>query len=325
MNKSREFENVLNECLEHLLVGGETIERCLGLFPEHADRLKPLLETALTTKRATDIQPHPEFRERAKYQFQAALRAMEGKKSRSFFWGWRPRWAVAVASVLVILLAGSGTVVVASGSMPDDFLYPVKLATEQVQLALTPSSLGKAEFYTQLADKRVLEIEHMADKGKSEQIESAVLRLDTYLIKVASLSTIEPARSDIALAPASKEAMLAEEAPALEPGAVAREAPEDEAKPVPKTTLTPEKAPVAKAPVAAEAQALSEEALDRGEVRVTVDRRTQLKAIVTQQAINNPARLRALLERVPAQIRPVLLRAIEVSESGYEKALESLD
>ena len=52
MRKSREFNNILDECLERLLVMDETIEQCLRSFPEHADRLKPLLETALTAREA---------------------------------------------------------------------------------------------------------------------------------------------------------------------------------------------------------------------------------------------------------------------------------
>ncbi len=73
MMKSREFDNVLDECLERLLTKGETIERCLQSFPKHADELKPLLETALATRQAAAIQPRLEFRNKAKYQFYAAL------------------------------------------------------------------------------------------------------------------------------------------------------------------------------------------------------------------------------------------------------------
>ncbi len=69
MRKSREFDNILNECLEKLLLKGETIEQCLRSFPEHADELEPLLQTTLAIKGASDIQPSPEFRDKARYQF----------------------------------------------------------------------------------------------------------------------------------------------------------------------------------------------------------------------------------------------------------------
>ena len=154
MRKSREFDNILDDCLERLLAKGETVEQCLESYPERADELKPLLQTALTAKKVSAIQPRPDFRARARYQFHSALRAMELKRSRPFL-GWRPRWATAVAIVLILLLVGGGTTAAAGNSMPDEPLYRVKLATEQVRLALTPSDIGKAQLLTKLADKRV--------------------------------------------------------------------------------------------------------------------------------------------------------------------------
>ena len=84
MKKAREFDNILDECLERVLIKGETVEQCLAQYPEHAAELEPLLRTALETKEAVAIKPRPEFRERASYQFQAALREMESKKSQGF-------------------------------------------------------------------------------------------------------------------------------------------------------------------------------------------------------------------------------------------------
>ena len=291
MRKSREFDNVLDECLERLLAKGGTVEQCLRSFPEHADELEPLLETALAAKKASAIQPRPEFRDRARYQFYAALQERERKRSRPFFsWGWQPQWVAAVAIVLVLLLAGSGTVAAASGSMPDEPLYPVKLATEQVQLVLTPSALGKAELYAKLADKRVLEIASMAGKNKPKQIERATRRLNAYLTKIAALASTQEVTAGVVMAPAAEEALVVEEAPAV------REAP-----------LLPEQARGGK------------------EARIKVDRRARLRATVVRYAANHPARLRALLKTVPESTKPALLRAIAVSEAGYEKALESLD
>ena len=85
MKKSREFDNVLDECLERLLVKGETIEECLGRFPEHTDALRPLLETALAVKGASAIRPRSEFRDKARHQLNAAFQEAESKRRRSFF------------------------------------------------------------------------------------------------------------------------------------------------------------------------------------------------------------------------------------------------
>jgi len=204
MKKAKEFNNILDECLERVLIKGEAIEQCLASYPEQAAELEPLLQTALAAKKASAIKPRPEFREKARYQFRSALQGMKVERGRRFF-SWQPRWATAVIVVLVLLLASGGTVAAAGNSMPDSPLYPVKLATETVRLALTPSALGKAELYARLVDKRVVEIINMAEKGKPEQVERAAQRLNTYLARVASLAAPSQETGEL-LAPAPRPA-----------------------------------------------------------------------------------------------------------------------
>ncbi len=200
MKKRRRFDDILDECLERLLTKGETLEQCLQGYPEQAAELKPLLETALATKRALAVEASSEFRTRARYQFHAALQAMESKR-RPFFLDWLPGWATAVAIALALLLAGSGTVIAAASSMPDEPLYPVKIASEQVQLALTPSSLGKAELYANLADKRVAEIIYVASKGDAKRVELITQRLNNYLARIASLVSAQRGEGEVFMVP----------------------------------------------------------------------------------------------------------------------------
>jgi len=82
MSKEKEFNNILDECLERLLVKGETIEQCLQTYPEQAANLKPLLQTALATRQAVAIQPRAEFKARARYQFRSALQEAASPRSR---------------------------------------------------------------------------------------------------------------------------------------------------------------------------------------------------------------------------------------------------
>ncbi len=298
MRKSREFDNVLDECLERLLTKGETIEQCLRSFPKHADELKPLLEAALAIKKASAIQPSSEFREKARYQFYSAFREVEQKRSRSFLrWNWQPQWATVVAIALALLMAGSGTVVAASGSMPDEPLYPVKLATEQARLILTPSALGKAEFYAKLADRRVLEIVRMADKNKPEQIERTTHRLDIYLTRIADLASTQVPGAP-AMAPTGEFQVT--DTPFMPP-------------------MVGEKEGVGEVP-------LPPEGANRSMVASTgFDRRAKLRTMVGRYAFEHPERMRAILEEVHASARPALLRAIEISETDYTKVLKSLE
>jgi len=198
---SKEFDNILDECLERLLVKGETIEQCLQSYPEQAASLKPLLQTALATREAVAIQPPAEFKARARYQFRSALQEVASRRRRPFL-GWLPRWATVVAIVLAVLLMGGGTIAAASYSMPDNLLYPVKLATEQVQLSLTPSDIGKAKLCAKFADRRVAEIIYTANKGDAQQVEVITQRLDERLVMLASLTSVP----EVAEAPRMLEA-----------------------------------------------------------------------------------------------------------------------
>jgi len=284
MKTSKEFDSILDECLERLLVKGETIEQCLQSYPEQATELKPLLQTALVVKKASAIQPRAEFKAKARYQFRSALQEVASRRSRPFF-GWLPRWATVATIVLVLLLAGGGTVAAAGNSMPDNPLYPVKLATEQVRLVLTPSQLGKARLCARLADRRVAEIIYMANEGDARQVELITQRLDKRLVMLAVLAL----------------ALKADGAPKVLAPPPTEEAP-----------------PPAPAPPPGEAWGDRDGSPQAGN-------RAQLRNTVAHYAASHPAALRAVLEKAPESVKLALLRAIAVSETGYERALEALD
>jgi hypothetical protein len=291
--KDKEFNNILDECLERIVLGGETLEQCLERYPEQAAELKPLLETVLAVKEASAVEPRPEFKARASYQFRSALGEKAAPKRRSFF-GWLPRWATALTIVLIVLLAGGGTVVAASNSMPDSILYPVKLATEEVRLAFTPSQLGKARLCSGFADERVAEIIYMAEKGDAHQVELITQRLDdrlgTLVVLVSGLETGEKDANAMLTAPSSGEEPVAPTAP-------------------------PEPTPPEVAP---------EEGSLGGRGYGQTDAETDLWATVADAAANNPAVMRAILDDVPESVRDALQAAIEVSEEGYQAVLEAL-
>jgi hypothetical protein len=317
MKPARDFDNILDECLERVLNKGKTIEQCLAGYSEYAVELEPMLRTALVAREASAIKPRPEFRERASYQFQAALREMEAKTGGGFF-RW-PRWATAAIVVVFLLLAGSGVVAAAGNSLPDEPLYQVKLATESVRLMLTPSALGKAELYVELTDRRVDEIIKLAEKGRVEPMAEAAERLDEYLIAMADLAVPGGGKlleSDIATFGAQTPGMPAENsAPA----------------PTPAPTPAPAPVPLEEAPRALQKAPEPTESAEpagsggRGEEGVSPDEQAELRALLIQRAVENPEALRAALETVPESVRPALLQAIEDVGDAYERALSLLD
>jgi len=297
---NKEFDNIFNDCLERLLLKGESLQQCLARYPEQAAELKPLLETALAAREATTIQPRPDFRARARYEFNSALKETAAGKSRPS-WGWFPRWATVMAIILAVVLAGGGTVVAADSSMPDSPLYSVKLATEQVRLTLTPSQIAKARLCAQLADRRVAEIAYMADKGDVEQVEILTRRLDD---KLELMVVFIEGGGGIHL---PGMAMAPPEEAAAPP--VTYEAPpptEDTASP-PAAVTAPDKT-----------WGGQDDSARNGN-------RHELKNTLLSDATSNRAVLRQALDEVPESSKAALRRALAVSEDGYEEALDALE
>jgi hypothetical protein len=79
-----------------------------------------------------------------------------------------------------------------SNAMPDQTLYPVKLATEEMRLALAVTDTQKAQIHTQLAETRAVEVETMADNGNTEQAAFATERLIAELERAnAAIAKVE--------------------------------------------------------------------------------------------------------------------------------------
>lgn len=284
------LEDIFNECYERILQG-ESFESCLRRYPEHAAELEPMLRTALGfTWRASTVQPRPEFRYWARVRLQQAqLHARQPKQvQKPGLFSWQRAWAMALVAILVILLTGGGTVAASADALPDQPLYPVKLATERIRLAFAFSESQKAEIYTQLALTRAEEIEAMAREGKTEAVVITAERLASQLEQASQ--TIADVESTIAAV------IPAKMTPPTPPPAP----------PVPDAPRPPVLAPASPA-VAAEDITAAEET-------------RPMKESLQKSASRSLAVLQDVLEKAPAQAKPALQRAIEkISEKGFKE------
>jgi hypothetical protein len=314
MNNMKDFDNILDECLQRLLEG-DSIEACLSRYPEHAAELEPLLRTVRNTLKATDIRPRPEFRDRARYQFQMAIREMPVKASRGFFTVFRPA-IVTVIMLAIVLLAGGGVVAAAGNSLPGSPLYSVKLATESVRLALTPSALGKAKLNAQFADERIDEIIRLAENGDAALIAETTDRMDRQLMAVANLAvTAEETAENSYLAAQAPAATTA--APTAVPPSVPT--------PVPTIKLaTPSIAPAPTVTAPPDEGVLGGAGDRNGGAQTVSDEKEQLREDLSLQYYQNIQALLDELEKAPESLKPALRHAIEVAQAAYEAALASL-
>lgn len=340
MNKKRNFDNILDECLTRLQ-RGESIEACLADHPEHAGELEPLLRTVLDARQAAAVKPRQEYRQRAAIEFQAAIREMpvKGAGGRTL---WRRRFMEVLAGVVFVLLAGTGLVSASSSSLPDEPLYPIKTATETAWLALTPSQLDKAELYVKFTDRRVKEIIAMAGEGKVAPIDKATVRLDSQMVAMAGLTATEKGATAMTSGMESSPPMLA--APAsTTTAATTTPAPTTTAVPgttPPPTTTWDSMAPSPETTIMTTPPPVTSES-DRGAGTETVtapapapqalkhanaelDEQAELREILAQSAASNSMALQEELDKAPESVREALQRALDVANSGYQTNLSNL-
>lgn len=195
-----EFDARLHECLEALIEGRWDLDACLARYPEDAEALRPMLEAAIVTSRAYDVEPRAEFATSARERFlvasgQRLQEAMDVEPAPAFFAAARVRFlmraqkmklsekvrqprripvfgspfralATGMAAIVIFLGASTYTVASASAALPGDWQYPVKLQTERVRLALAFSDSSRRDIRLDIAAERVHEIDELAKRGK---------------------------------------------------------------------------------------------------------------------------------------------------------------
>jgi len=344
-DKEREFDNILNDCLDRM-VGGGAVEQCLADYPEAAVELEPLLRMAAATRAAVAVVPRSDFRARARYEFRAALHD-ELTRSPSSRPAFSPRrgWVTALLVVSILLVSGGGTALAANDSLPDSRLYPVKLASEQVQLALTPSTTSKVQLFNVFAERRVDEIIQMAAKGDSFQVAVTTERLDEELNKLAVFVSDQWGGGMPPVEEATLLTTTAEEtAPVPTPNATS-------VMPVPETNDTPSATTSGEhynGPPAEEEPRRPETDVDNapgngpqafavppsestdGEVDTNATgtgkgAQDELKVILVNSASQNTDTLRGMLDEVSPALQNALNQAIAVSEEGYRRILQAID
>jgi hypothetical protein len=92
-------------------------------------------------------------------------------------------------AIFVLVFGGSSLTVNASiDSLPGDVLYPVKLASERVQLTFTSSKLERAKLHTDFASRRVseavnIQASNASEEDKEEQMQDVVFAFTEELEK----------------------------------------------------------------------------------------------------------------------------------------------
>lgn len=192
--RTKKLDRTFNDALERILQG-EDLEKCLQDYPEEAEQLRPLLKLALDLKQYSEsAEVSPEFKSRTEAKLKEALEARQHSWTTKVSKRLKPviRWAGATAGIVILLVSAfiggfALSSLASANTMPGQTLYPVKLATEEVRIALAFSDVKKVQLLASSAEARAEEIAYAAQKGDSVQIEAGVERLEDSLAKIDSI------------------------------------------------------------------------------------------------------------------------------------------
>ncbi len=188
MSKYRDVEELFEEVVERV-EAGQTVDDVLGEYAsEEADELRSLLQVVHALKAFPPPPPRDPARVQAGKQVflaeAARLQREAVPPSPSFLervrmWGrsiegawstplWR-RAAVAIATVLLVVVLGQTTLAMAQRSLPGDPLYPVKRTAERVSLLLAPSEEQRQWLRFRYMQRRLEEARQVAVQHRPVQ------------------------------------------------------------------------------------------------------------------------------------------------------------
>lgn len=141
----------------------------------NSNNLKQILTTL---KDLSEANPDDIFRQNARIRLLNKIGASQAVASGRYTGIFIAPYRFALASFLVFLVGGAGTVLAAAQfSLPSDALYPVKTASEQVLLAALPPPL-KGSAALMIADRRVNEVAKLSNENKQGQIPNAISKYE---------------------------------------------------------------------------------------------------------------------------------------------------
>jgi hypothetical protein len=190
-------EEILAICIEEIRSGKSTVEDCIARYPEFGKELQSLLKIASSLKMEI-VKPSVEFKQRAKRRLFEVMQSSPEKPSQRIRIRHKLLPAGWVAGVLIGLfafcVAGAGTVYAAQGSLPGDFLYPVKTGVEDLQLAITPGTEAKADLHLKLAQRRIDEATRQVELNRDinvNALETVKQQFDDAINELSSSNNTE--------------------------------------------------------------------------------------------------------------------------------------
>jgi hypothetical protein len=167
--------DALEVCLQELENGAD-LETVLFRYPDLADELRPILETAVKARSIPVPGPSAEAvrRKRARVlQHAAQLREGRAQSSRRLWTVPLRRMIVSLTMIVALFVSGTGLVQASSTTLPGDNLYPVKRTWEDIRLLFTFNAQRRESLEIEHENERHEELYELFAEGRSEEVDFA--------------------------------------------------------------------------------------------------------------------------------------------------------
>jgi hypothetical protein len=157
-----------DDCLSRL-AAGDSLDDCLGRYPELALTLRPMLETAQQAVAASRVPRQAQMRSRAR--FLAA--AVQKRPARTDPGGGLIRRILTTAFSLFVgvALGLTGLFYASADTVPGDGLYMLKLTVEDIRLQFADGPAGRFALEEEFAERRKLETQTLLAQGQDAVVE----------------------------------------------------------------------------------------------------------------------------------------------------------
>ena len=195
MNKYEALEAMLEKIIQH----GADIETVLDEFPEFAEELGPLLQSAIDANALAVPSASADVvrRGRTRLLQQAAQMRNTAPAPRASLFDFRLA-TVALGLVLALFVSGTGLVSASTSALPGDNLYPVKRGWENTQYWFADND-KIASLEAEHEEERREEVQELLGGGDLAEVrfEGVVTNIDGSKWEVAGVPVIVSDETDI--------------------------------------------------------------------------------------------------------------------------------
>ncbi|MFQ5867614.1 MAG: DUF5667 domain-containing protein [bacterium] len=187
------IEEILDICLEKI-GEGIPLEEVLRRYPDYAHEVKELLAIARDIKDTPSPEPSERGMASCLVKLGEALQLQKEKPPKAkiprLLYFPSPAWAKALVFIVIIIFISWGTVTLSANSLPGDFLYPIKLITEQVKFFLIANPEGKVELRLIYSEERMQELVRHLDKKRELNTQLLKAMLDEATLALQDITRL---------------------------------------------------------------------------------------------------------------------------------------